>query len=102
MSDKEPAVKWSKAEDEALVDALIDVQDTGKKSDGGWRATTWTYVEEKLTDVPGEGKKVAKKCANRFKTIKEGYADNKQLRNMSGFGWDDEKKMVTAGDDQWR
>ncbi|KAL0057708.1 hypothetical protein AAF712_015642 [Marasmius tenuissimus] len=102
MADKEPAVKWTRVEDEAMIDALTDKLSTSKQPDGGWKSTTWTYVETKLSEVPGEGKKLAKKCANRFKDIKDSYADNKQLQNMSGFGWDDERQMVTAGDNQWK
>ncbi|KAG7091547.1 hypothetical protein E1B28_010576 [Marasmius oreades] len=101
MSKKGPTIKWNAQEDKALCDALIEKKSKGKQSDGGWKSTVWIFVSERVADEEGEGEKTPSKCQNHFKNLKDAYADNKRLQNMSGFGWDDEKKMVTAGDSQW-
>lgn len=36
------------------------------------------------------------KLKNRNKTVKKLYKDEKVFINLSGFGWNDELKMVTA------
>lgn len=33
--------------------------------------------------------------------LKAEFLQVKRLRGMSGFGWDDETKLVVAGDEQW-
>jgi hypothetical protein len=33
--------------------------------------------------------------------LKKNYKEVDKLRNLSGFGWDDERKLVTAMDAVW-
>lgn len=33
--------------------------------------------------------------------LKREYTESKELRNLSGFGWDDERKVVLATADVW-
>ncbi|XXG77702.1 hypothetical protein AAC387_Pa08g1807 [Persea americana] len=42
------------------------------------------------------------KLKNRFKTLKKTYADLKAMLDLSGFGWDDARKMVTAEPQVWK
>lgn len=36
-----------------------------------------------------------------FLQLKKEYREVKQLRDLSGFGWDDIQKLVTADNDVW-
>ncbi|XXG79650.1 hypothetical protein AAC387_Pa09g0677 [Persea americana] len=42
------------------------------------------------------------KLKNRFKTLKKTYADLKAMLDLSGFGWDDARKMVIVEPQVWK
>ena len=42
------------------------------------------------------------KLKNRFKTLKKTYGDLKAMLDLSGFGWNDTRKMVIAEPDVWK
>lgn len=42
------------------------------------------------------------KLKNRFKTLKKTYKIMKAMLDLSGLGWDDTRKMVTAEPEVWK
>ncbi|KAG6823141.1 hypothetical protein H0H92_011271 [Tricholoma furcatifolium] len=52
-------------------------------------------------DISGGSAKSAASCQTCYATLKKEYQQVKQLWELSEFGWDDAKLVVTAEDDMW-
>ncbi|KAG6907216.1 hypothetical protein DXG01_009872 [Tephrocybe rancida] len=88
-----------------LVDQLLKQHDEGMQtSNGNFHADAWTAIEKELAgteSVTGGTPKNVMCCSNKWGALKKDYREVKQLRDMSGFGWDDNNKLVTAEGDVW-
>ncbi|KAJ7763295.1 hypothetical protein B0H16DRAFT_1883690 [Mycena metata] len=90
--------QWSDADDAILVEKLRWAKDQGFQSESGWKPQTWVHCVDALKDSPGP-KKTADKIQDHY-----GHATFlfvQKLRGLSGFGWDDGLKLVTASEDVW-
>ncbi|KAF6764367.1 hypothetical protein DFP72DRAFT_1059353 [Ephemerocybe angulata] len=90
--------------DRKLVTAVQAIRATGKGRSGNLQDAQWTSIMRTLagTEVEtGGAEKTAASWKGRFGTLKAEYNTVKTLRDMSGFGWDNEKQIVTASDDVW-
>lgn len=121
-----PPVEWTPAEDTELVNILEEQTHLGNRSDNGWKPSVWTLVAQTLGDsfpdvLVKKGVKQCKArwqrvCSNSFwilisdhiltlsrhsSQLKKFYAVVKNLRNQSGFGWNDLTQTVHASDDVW-
>ncbi|KAJ8693953.1 hypothetical protein PTI98_008890 [Pleurotus ostreatus] len=95
---------WTDADDKALLDCLLEQQAAGNQGDNGWKTLVWTAAEESLKGSEERSKgsrKTATSCRDRFKSLKESFLVVQVLRSLSGFGWDDQRHLVTATDDVW-
>ncbi|KAJ7036435.1 hypothetical protein C8F04DRAFT_1258001 [Mycena alexandri] len=88
---------WSTADDAVLIDKLRWAKDQGFQSESGWKPQTWAHCAEALKDSPGP-KKTADKIQDHFSNA---FLWVQKLRGLSGFGWDDGLKLVTASDNVW-
>ncbi|KAK7017748.1 hypothetical protein R3P38DRAFT_3320499 [Favolaschia claudopus] len=77
---KQTRVRWTASDDKIVVDTLKQAKKDGLQADSGWRPVVWG------------------KCAE---ALKDNFKDLHGLRDLSGFGWDDGLKMVTATDGVW-
>ncbi|KIL55164.1 hypothetical protein M378DRAFT_42800, partial [Amanita muscaria Koide BX008] len=83
-SDKEnegDRCSWTLDDDKILLDVLREQKVAGNQSESGWKPQVWTAVAQALKD---RGKEKVDK-----------------LQHLSGFGWDNEKKLVTATEAVW-
>ncbi|KAF8056485.1 Myb/SANT-like DNA-binding domain-containing protein, partial [Lyophyllum atratum] len=90
--------------DAVLLETLKIQKLAGAQAENGWKSTAWVAVVKALEEgglsKPGN-KKTAAKCSDHWGNLKASYVQVHKLRNCSGFGWDDQAKMVTATDDVW-
>ncbi|RWR88120.1 L10-interacting MYB domain-containing protein isoform X2 [Cinnamomum micranthum f. kanehirae] len=77
-------LKWTPLQDDTLIQLMLHQCKDGRSIKGGFTC---------------EGKD---KLKNRFKTLNKTYGDLKAVLDLSGFGWDDTKKMVTAEPQVWK
>ncbi|RWR94152.1 L10-interacting MYB domain-containing-like protein isoform X1 [Cinnamomum micranthum f. kanehirae] len=91
---------WSEAGYEYLADILIEQINLGRKDGTGWTTEGWREIERKMKEKYGS-ECVKDKIRNRLRTIKQHYNHIKTLMGLSGFGWDDATKRVTASDQVW-
>ena len=119
--EKTLAVKWTQADEATMVQTLADA----KKIKGHWgdnnpKSPAWTMCEEALRDsekrsggIPKTAKAISSRwnrvsfllsniCAtDKNAQIKQEYDTVKELRGLSGFGWDPQLCTVTAEMEVW-
>ncbi|CAO2825041.1 unnamed protein product [Amaranthus hypochondriacus] len=89
---------WTSLEENALVDILLEMQNSNWKCDTGYRTGYQTYIEKKMNErFPYCGLKGKPHIESKIKIFKRqmGYILEIQ-KQVSGFGWDDATKMVTG------
>ncbi|KAG6847438.1 hypothetical protein H0H93_008101 [Arthromyces matolae] len=100
-----PRSKWNVTCDSILVGCLLDQRADGKQTgNGGFHSSAWTAAKVLLagSEVHSKGsEKTPQSCQNRYNALKKDYKEVKHLRSLSGFGWDEEKNLVTAAEDVW-
>ncbi|XP_058103554.1 uncharacterized protein At2g29880-like [Magnolia sinica] len=86
--------------DNALVDALVEQVNLGRKSDMGFKPETYKATITEMFNRCGvelENRYIS----NRLRTLKRFYWAVKNILNASGFGWDADLKMVVTMDNVW-
>lgn len=83
------------------MDTLLEMKLRGGKAIKNLNAACWeeavSTVKEKTGMEPSKDN-----ARNKYKNWRTRFREVKQLLSMSGFGWDDTIKMVTAPDDMWK
>jgi hypothetical protein len=111
-----PRCVWSDSHDAILIRTLLECKDVGMQSDSGWKPQVWPICAEKLQGGSG-GEKTAEKAQDHYTNVridptlaspltvvtqlKASFNAVRKLRDLSGFGWDEGLKMVTASEDVW-
>jgi hypothetical protein len=94
-----PNAKWSDDEITSMVLQLLQAKQDGNTSDNGFKSTVWTAIASSYADTRKNERRVVE---TKFARMKKDFGQIKWLRlEASGFGWDDEKKLVTAEDSVW-
>ncbi|KAI9429510.1 hypothetical protein H4582DRAFT_2089058 [Lactarius indigo] len=102
-SDKNSS-KWTDPDDAILVHTLTQEKANSNWGDNNPKKTTWTVCKLALKGsekVSGGKPKDVVAIKNRWQKLKQEYDTVKELRKLSGFGWDPVKKCVTASLDVW-
>ena len=97
--------QWTDSEDEALLDILIEAVNKGHRCDNGqFKAHTLRMAETKLEEkFPTCGIKVKPHIESAMKRLRSIYAIIYDMVNQSGFGWDEERKMIKVESDEvWK
>jgi len=98
MSNNRNYRGWSKIEDQKLVEALLNMINTGGfKSDNGFKSGYLQHLESCLKDsLPGSGLLAKPHIESRIKTMKRDWQVVYDMLNTSGFGYDKERNCVTT------
>ncbi|KAJ7824883.1 hypothetical protein B0H14DRAFT_2299490, partial [Mycena olivaceomarginata] len=83
-----------------LLDRLRWGKTNGFQADSSWKPQIWAYCAADLARTPGS-EKTANKCKDQYQGIKKNFTEVHAIRNLSGFGWDEGLKLVTATQDVW-
>jgi hypothetical protein len=98
-SRKQKRAKWSDDEITSMVLQLLQAKQDGNTSDNGFKSTVWTAIASSFADPRKNERRVVE---TKFARMKKDFGQIKWLRfEASGFGWDDEKSLVTAEDSVW-
>ncbi|KAH9012949.1 hypothetical protein EDB83DRAFT_2233518 [Lactarius deliciosus] len=104
MSKEKNSVCWHAATDATLIHMLTDQKAKKNWGDNNPKKVAWTVCEVALAGSEknsGGMPKMANAIKNRWQQLKQEYEVIKELRGLSGFGWDDTKKLVTATAEVW-
>ncbi|KAH9017190.1 hypothetical protein EDB85DRAFT_2155395 [Lactarius pseudohatsudake] len=96
---------WREVDDITLVHTLADQKSSGGWGDNNPKKSAWTACESALIGsekCSGGVKKSASAIKNRWQKLKQEYETVKELRNVSGFGWDPVKHCVIAEHTVWQ
>lgn len=108
---------WSNAEEEALINALkelvTDISQPGDKSQTGnnkshtgkdiFKPGYLNKLEGMLVKaLPGTYISANPHISSKLKVWKRNYHAIKDMRNTSGFGWNDTLKMIEVEDSVWK
>ncbi|KAM7479048.1 hypothetical protein LguiA_027261 [Lonicera macranthoides] len=92
--------EWVPSRDEYLVELFIEHYNEGGITQSGFKTEVYRKVTQAINtkfnmnlDVP--------QIKNRYNVLKKEFGVVRALLKVSGFGWDDTKKMVVAGDKEW-
>lgn len=111
-----PRASWTAERDKIIIDALLDQAKQGKRADSGFKKEAWVAVEKELqnkTKLAFTKQQIKSRialvnarvsimiAANNVFQLKSSYRVFKALKDNSGFGWDDAKKIPTAPDEVW-
>lgn len=99
---------WSIEEDAKLVESMVELKRSGNwdgESGSGLKKNYQKEIERILQEkLPGRGLKEKPHMESRCKLLKKQYYSIYDVRTngeLSGFGWDDDRKCVTASPDVW-
>ncbi|CAD6981218.1 unnamed protein product [Tilletia controversa] len=88
--------------DDILLACLEDARKAGRQSGGRLKPETWKSVVAKLAPIRQRGAiKTIDNSKSHFRNLKVHWQEVHQLLQMSGFGWDEAGKKVTAEADVW-
>lgn len=95
--------KWSMVEDSIFISCMLELQSTGRfNADSGFRSGYMNELERMLEQkLPGCGLKPRPHIDSRLRSLKREWRVVYDMKNASGFGWDDVRKMATAESDVW-
>jgi hypothetical protein len=91
---------WTKEQLRCLLEQLIESTQNGQTSDGGFKKAVFTACRREISQVTGVTYTEAQ-IKNKVGSLKNRWSILCWLKDRSGFGWDDERKMVTATNDVW-
>lgn len=87
---------WTAQEDEVLLQSLLEISHNPRwKSENGFKSGYMNRLEAMLIEkMPGCDLKAEPHIESRLKHWSEKYCAIAEMLGTSGFGWDDEKKIV--------
>ncbi|KAI0681701.1 hypothetical protein BC835DRAFT_1425317 [Cytidiella melzeri] len=92
--------KWKPPSQAALVAALHKEKVEGRMVENGFKPVSWTYTSAAVLEKAWIGVN-AKQCKNHWAMLRARYKDLVQMRQLSGFGWNEEACQLTATADVW-
>ncbi|KAG8383538.1 hypothetical protein BUALT_Bualt04G0023900 [Buddleja alternifolia] len=98
---------WTPEEDENLINCMLELKEKGfyNTEGGGFKHGVFKELERMLQiKLPGHGLKDTPHIKSRYKLLKRQYQHFYDLRvgsKGSRFGWDDNRKCLTANNEVW-
>ncbi|CAM0877324.1 unnamed protein product [Alopecurus aequalis] len=91
---------WKSSEDKILLNILKEQTLNGGKDGTGYTKKAWREIQEQFNDSKVD-KLELQQIKNRHKYYRSFYATMDRLLKLTGFGWDDEDKMIKDEDEVW-
>jgi hypothetical protein len=95
-----PQVKWNDNQYNQLLDQLLAADRAGKRADNGWKKETWEGIKIEINTTFNMDFTLDQ-LKNAYQLLKKKYQIVKQLRDLSGFGWNNDLQIVTASSEVW-
>ena len=93
-------VLWSREMECKFLDLLLEQVQLGQKAEGRFKKEAWTAIEQRFNEDLKQNL-IRDNLKNKIKTWKMGFRMMKDLRNMSGFSWNEATQSVDAEDSVW-
>ena len=93
-------VLWSREMERKFLDLLLEQVQLGQKAEGRFKKEAWTAIERRFNEDLKQNL-TRDNLKNKLKTWKMGFRMMKDLRNMSGFSWNEATQSVDAEDSVW-
>ncbi|WVZ91704.1 hypothetical protein U9M48_037838 [Paspalum notatum var. saurae] len=91
---------WKSSEDKSLLNILKDQALNGGKEGTTFTKAAWREILASFNDARVD-KLELQQLKNRHKYFRACYATMSKLLKYTGFGWDDDDKMIKAENDKW-
>jgi ABC-type uncharacterized transport system auxiliary subunit len=92
--------RWSHEIKLFLIGLLKDYDVPGYRTQNAWSKEAWTNIVSRLNAKFGTSYSL-NQVKQKEQDLKKDYRVVKELKEGSGFGWDSERKMVTAPTNIW-
>ncbi|KAF5346680.1 hypothetical protein D9758_013232 [Tetrapyrgos nigripes] len=92
--------KWDGTSEDILIEGVKGAVASGVKADKNFKPQVYQAISGNLNQAEYDFD--AQQVKSRWNRFKASWKTVNYLRNLSAFGWDDEKKCVTATEDVWR
>ncbi|KNE88144.1 hypothetical protein PSTG_18461 [Puccinia striiformis f. sp. tritici PST-78] len=93
---------WTTAQQVTILEEIVKGHATGHgNNNGNLKKEGWTTLVKKMLAKHGFSP-TASQIKNQKQFLCRTFLDVKFLRNQSGFGWDEDRSVVTAGDNVWQ
>ncbi|TFK86406.1 hypothetical protein K466DRAFT_600361 [Polyporus arcularius HHB13444] len=101
VTGKKQHAVWRSCDDAILVKVLKEQRDAGNQADNGWKQVAWNAAAAALVGGPG-GVKSWTGCRDHWRYLVQDYnLVHWLMTKVSGLGWDEEMKCVTAPPQVW-
>jgi hypothetical protein len=102
LTEDQDRIEWTPEMIQVLFAELLEQVQDGKRADSGFKKEAWESVLREVQRVyTGPYTIPLPKVKAKEQAFKALYKDWKFLRDQSGFGWDEETRMITASDQAW-
>ncbi|TYJ21214.1 hypothetical protein E1A91_A08G049800v1 [Gossypium mustelinum] len=92
---------WKPPMDRFFIDLMLEQLQNGNQIDGVFCKEAWTEMIASFNAKFGSNYDVDI-LKNRYKTLRRQYNVIKNLLQLDGFAWDDDRQMVIADDSVWQ
>lgn len=96
-SPRNVKVVWTQDMERKLLDILLEQVILGRKGEGGFRTQAWSCIERRF-NLDKKMNLVRDNFKNKLKAWKQAYRMMKDLRNMSGFAWNESTQCMDTDD----
>jgi plasmid replication initiation protein len=99
-TDKLKRHVWKSSEDKILLNILKEQTNHGGKEGTSFTKKAWRDILEQFNESRVD-KLELQQLKNRHKYYRSCYATMDRLLKLTGFGWDDDDKMIKASEETW-
>jgi len=85
---------------DTLLNELLQQVELGERADSSFKKEAWTACIVAIKDIQSRPVSL-EQCKSKVDLLKEQWKNFNWLRGHSGFGWDEEKGLVTAPSKVW-
>jgi hypothetical protein len=102
QTQEKETLSWSFDMIQVLIDTLEEVFQNGGAADNSFKKSTFKLAATQVCQIyTGMAVVNGEKCKNKWADFKAKWAHWKDLSEMSGFGWNEEKELYEAHDYVW-
>jgi hypothetical protein len=92
---------WTFEMEETLFLTLLEQVDIRKRADSGFKKEAWIACCNAIKKATGQLVTI-EKCKGKTDTMKALWRELNWLKDQSRFGWDEDTRLVKAGDQAWK
>jgi hypothetical protein len=95
------SLRWTFEMEETLFLTLLEQVDIRKRADSGFKKEAWIACCNAIETATGQLVTI-EKCKGKADTMKALWRELNWLKDQSGFGWDEDTRLVKAGNQAWK